>query len=82
MHGATKFAGSVPDADDLAQVSVATTVPVSGICKGLGKVPGNGANRDYSSHLRHLQKAWLTGLAKVPIATTIPALACNDAALA
>ena len=93
----------MPDADDLALVLLATTVPVSRTCKGLDKV----ANRDYSSRLtdvcslakglpkflakvvipttvpiyvRHLQKAWLTGLAKVPITTTVLALACNDTA--
>ena len=48
--------------------------------KGLAKVFGKGGNPDYSSNLRHLQKAWLTGLAKVPITTTVPAWACNETA--
>jgi len=50
------------------------------MCKGLAKVFGKGGNPDYSSDLRHLQKAWLTGLTKVQITTTVLALACNDTA--
>ena len=50
------------------------------MCKWLAKVFGKGGNPDYSSDLRHLQKAWLTGLAKVQITTTVLALARNDTA--
>ena len=61
----------MPDADDLAQVLLATAVPVSGTCKGLDKV----ANRDYSSRLTDvysLAKGLPKFLAKVVIATTVP----------
>ena len=57
----------------LAKVPVATTVPILNICTGHGKLPGNGANRDYSSQFTHLRRAWLTGLANEPIATAVPA---------
>ena len=61
----------MPDADDLAQVLLATTVPVSGAYKGLDKV----ANRDYSSRLTDVYscaKGLPICLAKVVIPTTVP----------
>ena len=61
----------MPDADDLALVLLATTVPVSGTCKGLDKV----ANRDYSFrfiNVHSLAKGLPKFLAKVVIATTVP----------
>ena len=70
MYGAT-ICGSVPDADGCAQVSVVTTVPASGVCKGLDKV----TNRDYSSRLTDvysLAKGLPKFLAKVVTATTVP----------
>ena len=51
------------------------------ICKRPAKVPGKEGIRHCSSGSRHLQKTWPTGLAEVRIATTVPAFACNGAAI-
>ena len=66
-----KICDRVPDADGWAKVPLATTVPVPGICKVVGKT----AKRNYSSRFSHVQssaKGLTNFLTPVPIATTIP----------